>query len=509
MLKRKIRVLGMQLGFHRDYPDTSIMATGYNDGIYYVLSYLMEHVPGIEVDMVQMYWGEDPRQRAIEDYDYILISSLATQFWSNLDVLRALRERRAPGCRIIYGGPHATFAPYEVLRYADFVIIGEGEIPIVQLITALETGGNLDQVDNLCRLDERDRLVFNRMQRYGNLNHSLNPALLASAPPLHWATVSMTRGCPFNCSFCYAVRQLGRTYRTKDVDGIVAELDGIKRQTGCGRFYVSDLHFTLRHDFCLAIARRIVDRGYRFVAMSRIEVADDEDFVLEMKRSGFGEYCIGVESEDPATLEIFNKRVDASQQTHRLQRLAELDVGVHSALLFGLDGHDRSFVEKSARWAAEARIIHPTFVCLAEYPFQNLMFGSRQDVEDHRILMQVPTYQLYSFVGMFPRHIRPSALQQAMLDAYDIFFEHAYRIETRPQRRMRLKSYQRSVACAREGTMRHIAFLREVEAPFYRADDTLDEDLLKGDFDKRFGKLRQWLTDSIVKPKSLALTMAH
>jgi hypothetical protein len=189
--------------------------------------------------------------------------------------------------------------------------------------------------------------------------------------------------------------------------------------------------------------------------------------------------------------------------------MAELDVGVHSALLFGLDVHDRAFVERSARWAAEARIIHPTFVCLAEYPFQNLMFGARQDVEDHRILMQVPTYQLYSFVGMFPRHIRPSALQQAMLDAYDIFFELAFQIETRPQRRMRLKSYQQSVACSRAGSLRHIAFLREIEGPFYRSDDTLDEPRLKDEFDSRFGKLRQWLTDSMVKPKSLALTMAH
>jgi radical SAM superfamily enzyme YgiQ (UPF0313 family) len=509
MLNRKVRVLAMQLGFHPDYPDTSILATGYNDGIYYVASYLMEHLPDVEVEMCQMYWGQDPRQRPLEDYDYILISSLATQFWSNQDVLQAIRDRRSPGSRIIYGGPHATFAPYEALRFADFVIIGEGEIPLVQLITALETGGDLDKVDNLCRLDERGRLVFNKMQRYGNLNHHLNAQLLAAAPPLHWATVSMTRGCPFNCSFCYAVRQLGRSYRTKDVEGIVAELDGIKRQTGCGRFYVSDLHFTLKHDFCLEIARQIVDRGYRFVAMSRIEVADDEDFLIEMKGSGFGEYCIGVESEDAETLDAFNKRVDASQQTRRLQRMAELDIGVHSALLFGLDGHDRAFVEKSARWAAEARIIHPTFVCLAEYPFQNLMFGSRQDVEDHRILIDVPTYQLYSFVGLFPRHIRPSSLQQAMLDAYDIFFEAAYKIETRPQRRMRLKSYQGSVARARTGTLRHIEFLRDVERPFYRADDTLDEDRLKDDFERRFGKLRQWLTDSLIRPKSLALTMAH
>ena len=50
--------------------------------------------------------------------------------------------------------------------------------------------------------------------------------------------------------------------------------------------------------------------------------------------------------------------------------------------------------------------MHPTFVCIAEYPFQKLLFDSRQDVEDHRIIRELPTSQHYSFVGIYPRHMR-------------------------------------------------------------------------------------------------------
>ena len=140
--------------------------------------------------------------------------------------------------------------------------------------------------------------------------------------------------------------------------------------------------------------------------------------------------------------------------------------------------------------------MHPVFVCLAEYPFQELLFGSRQDIEDHRIIMEVPTYQHYSFVGIFPRHMRPSELQRGILDSYGIFFQRAFEIERRPQRRSRLKAYALSVDRGRAGMEQHIRFLEELEKPYYTASGTLKEDLLKADFDARHGELRSWLTRS-------------
>ena len=140
--------------------------------------------------------------------------------------------------------------------------------------------------------------------------------------------------------------------------------------------------------------------------------------------------------------------------------------------------------------------MHPVFVCLAEYPFQDLLFGARQDIEDYRIIMEVPTYQHYSFVGIFPRHMRPSDLQRGILDSYGIFFRRALEIEQRPQRRARLKAYSRSVDQSRVGMERHIRFLEELEKPYYTASGTLKEDLLRADFDARHGALRDWLTRS-------------
>jgi hypothetical protein len=494
---RRLSILCVQLGFGTQYPDVSTLATTYNDGIYYVASFLKRELPEADIEICQMMWSESPADFPLERYDYVMISALATQFWSNLATLKVVRERKRSDGKIIIGGPHATFAPYEVLRYADYAIIGEGEIPALQLITVLESGGDLQDVENLCYIADDGSMVINKFARYKNLDNSIDPAFLQRAPRLHWATVSMSRGCPYDCSFCYAIRILGRRFRSKGIATIVNELDGIYRQTGCSRFYVTDLNFTTRAEFCSSVADALVDRSYRFIAMSRIEVADNIDLLLHLKEAGFGEYCLGVESENDAVLRAFNKRVNASLQTERLLRFAENDINIHSAIIFGLESQDIGAMEQTAAWCAEARIVHPTFVCLAEYPFQKLLYGSHQDIEDHRIIMEVPTYQHYSFVGIFPRHMRPSELQGAILRSYDIFFARAFEIETRPQRRMRLKSYARSVEQGRAGMERHIEFLKQIEKPYYTGAGTLKEEALKADFDAEHGALRQRLETQV------------
>lgn len=495
-MTKSLNILCIQLGFHEAYPDASTLATTYNDGIYYVASFIQQEYPDARVEMCQMFWGEKPTDFPLADYDYILISALATHFWSNIETLELIQRAKRPGCTVIMGGPHAAFAPYEALRYADYAVIAEGEIPAVQLINALEAGDPVTEVDNLAYVGATGDLILNKVARYGNIPTAINPKFLISAPKLHWATVSMSRGCPFSCSFCYAIRLLGRRFRTKTAEDVRDELDALYRQTGCNRFYVTDLNFTTRKDYCREIAEIFRDRDYKFIAMSRVNHADDMDLVLDLKRSGFAEYCLGVESEDPSVLRAFNKRVDPSEQTRRLLRFAENDIAIHSAIIFGLDVQDRQAIEATAYWCAEARIMHPVFVCLAEYPFQNLLFGARQDVEDHRIIMEVPTYQHYSFVGIFPRQMRPSELQRGILDSYDIFFKRAFEIETRPQRRARLKAYSRSVDRGRAGMRQHIQFLEQLEKPYYTAAGTLREDRLKGDFDARHGELRDWLTRS-------------
>jgi anaerobic magnesium-protoporphyrin IX monomethyl ester cyclase len=512
---RPLNILLLQLGNHHSRRDSSELTHRgfrtrdsmswayvsyepgtYSDGLYYVGSFLMEHLPEARFDVCQMMWGDDPADYPIESYDYILVSGLGTHFWSNLAAMRLVKKRKRPGACSIMGGPHATFAPYEALEYVDFVILGEGEVPALKLIETLESGGSVEDVDNLGYVDSDGLLAMTEMRRYGNLGVAINPALLTNAPFLPWAPVSMSRGCPFNCSFCYAVRLLGRQFRTKDVSGIRAEVDALHQRNGCRRFLVTDLNFATQKDFCHEVARAFRGGPYKFIALTRVSIADDEDLVEDLKAAGFEDYYFGVESEDPEVLKGFNKNIEAGEQTDRLLKMAEHDIFIHAGLIFGTDAQDQMAVERTARWCAEARIIHPNFYCITDYPFQNILHGSHQDVEDHRIIMGHSNYQHFSFVGIFPRHMRPSDLQRTLAKCSDEFFVRALEIERRPKRIVRLRAVERLKAAERVEVERHTAFLEQLEAPYYTAAGELKEDLLKRDFDAKYGHISDWLERS-------------
>jgi radical SAM superfamily enzyme YgiQ (UPF0313 family) len=512
---RRLKILLLQLGNHHSFRDrTALTHRGfrtrdsmawayvsyepgtYSDGLYYVASFLMEHLPDAQFDVCQMLWGDDPADYPIESYDYILVSGLATHFWSNLAAMRLVRERKRRGAWSIMGGPHATFAPYEALEYVDFVILGEGEVPALQLIEALESGGSLAGVDNIGYVGADGLLQMGEMRRYGNLGVTIHPSLLRNAPPLPWAPVSMSRGCPFNCSFCYAVRLLGRQFRPKEIGDIRREVDALSAQNGCKRFLVTDLNFATQKEFCHDVARAFRGAPYKFIALTRASIADDEDLVEDLKAAGFEDYYFGVESEDPDVLKAFNKNIEAGEQTTRLLKMAEHDIFIHAGLIFGTDAQDKVAVERTARWCAESRIIHPNFYCITDYPFQGVLHGHRQDVEDHRIIMRHINYQHFSFVGIFPRHMRPSVLQRTLARVSDEFFVRALEIETRPKRIVRLKAVARLKAAERQEVERHTAFLEQLEAPYYTGAGELKEDLLKSDFDSQYGHVAEWLERS-------------
>ena len=86
-----------------------------------------------------MYREDSPDNYVIEEYDAILIAGFARHFRGCKEVLSRIRDR-AKGIPIICGGNHASFAPYEILQFADFAVIGSGEIPAQKLLDQIFNG---------------------------------------------------------------------------------------------------------------------------------------------------------------------------------------------------------------------------------------------------------------------------------------------------------------------------------------------------------------------------------
>ena len=113
----------------------------------------------------------------------------------------------------IGGGPHPSAKPSEALQYLDFVVLGEGEVTLPELIYALHNGNDVSTVCGIA-YKRGDRVFRTRARRPVDLNR-FPPFTRGLRSP-----IEISRGCPYACKYCQTPRLFGNTMRHRSVEFI-------------------------------------------------------------------------------------------------------------------------------------------------------------------------------------------------------------------------------------------------------------------------------------------------
>ncbi|TGC11171.1 TIGR04013 family B12-binding domain/radical SAM domain-containing protein [Methanolobus halotolerans] len=128
----------------------------------------------------------------------------------------------------IAGGPHPSGAPEETLSYFDYVVIGEGEQTLPELVKALRSGKDTSKVKGIAYKDVTGNPVFT--ENRGPVDLDMYPCF---DPDRLMAPLEISRGCPFRCKYCQTPRIFGGKVRHRSIDSIVKFAQ-----------YYNDLRFT-------------------------------------------------------------------------------------------------------------------------------------------------------------------------------------------------------------------------------------------------------------------------
>lgn len=112
----------------------------------------------------------------------------------------------------VCGGPHPSAEPEEALKFFDYVVIGEGEETLPELIEVLKRGGEPEAVKGVAyKKDGRVEFTGPRA-----------PVDLDLYPPFEriLAPVEISRGCPWRCAYCQTPRLCGSKMRHRSVQVI-------------------------------------------------------------------------------------------------------------------------------------------------------------------------------------------------------------------------------------------------------------------------------------------------
>jgi B12-binding domain/radical SAM domain protein len=127
-------------------------------------------------------------------------------------VFKEVRSARA-GSVFIAGGPHPSGCPEETLEYFDYVVIGEGEETLPELVKAITEGGDVYDVKGIAFKDNGRVVITDKRE---DVDLDKYPPF---KPPLY-GPIEITRGCPWNCAYCQTPKLFGHRMRHRSVEAI-------------------------------------------------------------------------------------------------------------------------------------------------------------------------------------------------------------------------------------------------------------------------------------------------
>ncbi|MEO8074837.1 MAG: radical SAM protein [Acidobacteriota bacterium] len=298
----------------------------------------------------------DPSQTS---YDLVALTSYTAMAYEMYDLADRFRSAGTP---VVIGGLHASFAPEEAKEHADAVCVGEGEA----LWPAIVADFRREGVAGL--------KPFYREAQPGtyDLGDSPMPKFeLLLGRRYNRITVQTVRGCPLDCEFCGASKLYGPKYRRKPMSMVIAEIRRIKELWGDNAFFelADDNSFANRH-WAREFLNGIQDLDLRWFTETDISIADDDELLKLLAKSGCRQILIGLESVYPSSLDGIDranwKLKRLSQYADAIKRIQSYGVTVNGCFIIGNDGDDvgvfealRSFIEKSELLEAQVTILTP------------------------------------------------------------------------------------------------------------------------------------------------------
>ena len=251
-----------------------------------------------------------------------------------------------PSIVVVLGGPQATFMPGEALTQmpdVDLIIRGEGEVVIPALVNCLDKQGDIRKVKGIVfrlgvEIYETAPQSFVR-----NLDKLPSPY---QAGVFRWsdhtaAAMLTSRGCTYNCNFCYTPRAFNRSIRVHSPQYVLADMN-VCVKNGIRRFFFADPSFTFDKKRVRAIMRGIIKKRWKIEIWceTRAELVDAQLLKL-MAKAGVKYIAYGLESVDPAVNKAINKRIDLRQFEETIRSTQSAGIVPEVFTLYGLPKQTR------------------------------------------------------------------------------------------------------------------------------------------------------------------------
>ncbi len=339
------------------------------------------------------------------------------------------------------GGPHVTADAAEALEYCDYVVRGEGETAILQLLDRLKNGADVSNVPGIS------------YKKNGGCVH--NPALTEkvdltklpamdfsscksfSGPDEYPAEVMFSRGCPYGCNFCSVTTTFGRKYRHKTVEQIIETL---KPFTNRVVNFIDD-NFAANPKKTKELLRRMIETEtapIRYSCQIRKNAPRDEELIGLLRKTRCKIAYVGLESINPATLKQYKKGQTVEQIVSSIKVFRKYGIGLHGMFVLGAKDDTVETIESTIDFALKTGL--DTIQLCALTPFPGTSVYDEMSASG-RVLHR--KWELYDglHVVIRPEKMTPYELQVGIMRGMKRFYslKNAFKISLRKRWRVKYR----------------------------------------------------------------------
>lgn len=376
-------------------------------GLGYIEEYLIAN--GVQTTAVDLNAGYRERHllRRIEEFQPGLVgfTMMTYQYSSALALLQRLK-RRFPEVDFIIGGPHVSAVEAEVLRQSSdltYAVAGEGELPMRDLCL----GKRLETISGLFYRDNGEVRSGGPRAFHRNLDDFPFPRF-RSYPLGHYTNeieITTSRGCPHQCIFCSVPNHMGRTIRYRSAKLVCDELEYFYAQ-GVRSFQFGDDNFLADRRRCMELLDEITSRKLEG-AILRCGQGIRADLINErvldaMKRAGFRQLGIGVESGSDRILATICKHLTVKQADRAVALACEMGFDVTLLFVIGTPGETLEDVDRSIELARRHPVMKVFFFNLIPFPGTKLFDW----VKDHDAMLG-PDSTVFNRIDEWKLRARP------------------------------------------------------------------------------------------------------
>jgi anaerobic magnesium-protoporphyrin IX monomethyl ester cyclase len=303
---------------------------------------------------------EDPAYFVLyaDGFNYLTKMCLTNMREAAFEMMKFARQK---GCTVIVSSSDSTDHYEQYLKEgADFVILGEAENTLAELIEAAghETPDFLSipglaykQNDAIIKtakrnvMKELDALPF---PAWDLADIELYRKTWLKSKGYFSLNMATTRGCPFKCNWC-AKPIYGNRYNSRSPENVVTELKMLKEKFQFDHIWFCDDIFGLKpgwvHEFADLIEQEKLD--FKFKIQARADLLIQPDYVADLARAGCENIWMGAESGSQKILDAMDKGTTVEQIFRATKLLKENGVHPSFFIQFGYPGETKQDIIKT------------------------------------------------------------------------------------------------------------------------------------------------------------------